>query len=72
MIAWRSNDLPAHFAPGAVAAAPASRAAAARWAVGGDADATPGSNGGSDMPPRGAGPSRTGDADGQDWRGDGE
>jgi hypothetical protein len=44
MAAWRSNDLPAHFAPGAMAAA-------ARWAVRGDADATPGSNGGSDTPP---------------------
>jgi hypothetical protein len=44
MTALQSNDLPAHFAPGAMAAA-------ARWTVGGDADATPGSNGGSDTPP---------------------
>jgi hypothetical protein len=34
MAALRSNDLPAHFASGALAAA-------ARWAVGGGADATP-------------------------------
>jgi len=33
MTALRSNDLPAHFASGALAAA-------ARWAVGGGADAT--------------------------------
>jgi hypothetical protein len=62
MTAWRSNDLPAHFAPGAMAAA-------ARWAVGGDADATPGSNGGSDTPPGGTGPSGIDDADGHDWGG---
>jgi hypothetical protein len=62
MAALRSNDLPAHLAPGAVADA-------ARWAVGGDADATPGSNGGSDTPPGGAGPSRSDGADGHDWRG---
>ena len=35
MTTWRSNDLPAHFAPGAMAAA-------ARWTVGGDADTPPG------------------------------
>ena len=69
MTALRSNDLPAHFAPGAMAAAPASQASGHRWAVGGDADATPGSNGGSDTPPGGAGPSRSDDADGDDWRG---
>jgi hypothetical protein len=69
MTAWRPNDLPAHFAPGALAAAPASHAAAARWAVGGDADATPGSNGGSDTRPGGAGPSGTDDADGHDRSG---
>jgi hypothetical protein len=62
MTALRSNDLPAHFAPGAMAAA-------ARWTVGGDADATPSSNGGSDTPPEGAGPSRSDDADGHDWHG---
>ena len=62
MTALRSNDLPAHFAPGALAAA-------ARRAVGGGADATPSSNGGSDTPPGSAGPSRSDDADGHDWRG---
>jgi hypothetical protein len=62
MTALRSNDLPAHFAPGALAAAD-------RWTVGGGADATPGSNGGSDTPPGGADPSRSDDADGHDWGG---
>jgi hypothetical protein len=62
MTALRSNELPAHFAPGALAAA-------VRWTVGGDADATPSSNGGSDTPPGGAGPSRIDDADGHDWSG---
>jgi hypothetical protein len=62
MTALRSNDLPAHFAPGAMAAA-------ARWAVGGDADATPGGNGGSDTPPGGTGPSGIDDADGHDRSG---
>jgi hypothetical protein len=62
MTALRSNDLPAHFAPGAMAAA-------ARWAVGGDADATPSSSGGSDTPPEGADPSGIDDADGHDWGG---
>jgi hypothetical protein len=69
MPALPSNDLPAHFAPGALAAAPASQASAARWDVGDDADAAPGSNGESDTPSGGADPSRTGDADGHDWRG---
>jgi hypothetical protein len=72
MAAWRSNDLPAHFAPRAMAAAPASQASSHRWAVGGDADAMPGNNGGSDTPPGGADPSGMDDADGHDWRGYGE
>ena len=50
MTAWRPYDLPAHFASGAMAAAPVSQASGHRWPVGGDADATPGSNGGSDTP----------------------
>jgi hypothetical protein len=62
MTALRSNDLPAHFAPGAMAAA-------ARWAVGGGADARLSRSGGSDTPPGRADPSRTGDADGHDWCG---
>jgi hypothetical protein len=62
MTAWQSNDLPAHFAPGALAAA-------ARWTVGGGADATPSSNGGSDTSPEGAGSSGIDDADGHDWSG---
>ena len=62
MAALRSNDLPVHLAPGAMASA-------ARCAVGGDADATPSGNGGSDTPPGGTGPSRIDDADGHDWSG---
>jgi hypothetical protein len=69
MTAWRSNDLPAYFAPGAMATAPASQASGHRWDVGGDADATPGSNGGSDTPSGGADPSGMDDADGDDWSG---
>jgi hypothetical protein len=62
MTALRSNDLLAHFAPGAMAAA-------ARWTVGGDTDARLSRSGGSDTPPGGAGPSGTGNADGHDWSG---
>jgi hypothetical protein len=72
MTALRSNDLPVHFAPGAMAAAPASQALGVRWAVGGGADATPGSTGGSDTPPGGAGPFRSDGADGHNWTGYGE
>jgi hypothetical protein len=67
MTALQSNDLPVRFAPGAMAAAPVSQASGHRWAGGGGADATPGSTGGSDTPPEGAGPSRSDGADGHDW-----